>query len=304
MRAPARAYVILLSVILLAACTVGRPARPTSQPAANTAFALVTPVPSRTATPEEEATATRVADPSTPTPVPTDAPPPSPTATATAPPTATATPIPLCKERHPVADDLLALVNHEYGLSPDYKPQDLVALGDTFPSAVTRGYPTQVRVAIIAPLRKLIAAMHAAELRPFIVSGFRGYYDQSAARQKWAEQFPEWVHNISARPGHSEHQLGTTVDFSTPDLPAMVGEEFIEFHPAFASSREGKWLAEHAYEYGFTMSYPDERFEATGFNYEPWHFRYVGVDLSTWLHENEMTISEYLLAEYGPPCLP
>jgi zinc D-Ala-D-Ala carboxypeptidase len=216
----------------------------------------------------------------------------------------TATSIPLCKERYPGPDDLWALVNHDYGLSVEFKPDDLVPLADYFPSAVTRGYPTEARAAIIPPLQELIAAMHAEELRPFIVSGFRSYYDQSAARNKWAEQFPEWVHNISARPGHSEHQLGTTVDFSTPDLPYMVGESFIEFHPAFAVSGEGKWLGAHAHKYGFTMSYPDDRYAETGFNYEPWHFRYVGKELAVTLYEDGVTISEYLLDRHGPPCQP
>jgi zinc D-Ala-D-Ala carboxypeptidase len=264
------------------------------------AFPVPSPRPAQTAI----ATAETATPPPSPTPLPTDNPPPLATATTTATPSPEPTEVPLCLERQPAADDLLVLVSHDFGLSPDYKPDDLVALGDTFPSAVTRGYPTEVRAVIIPPLTDLVAAMHAVELRPFIVSGFRGYYDQAAARRKWEEQFPEWAHSISARPGHSEHQLGTTVDFSTPDLPAMVGEKFIEFHPAFASSGEGKWLAEHAHEFGFTMSYPDDRFEATGFNYEPWHFRYVGVDLATLLHENSTTLSEYLLAEHGAPCLP
>ncbi|MDT8306582.1 MAG: M15 family metallopeptidase [Anaerolineae bacterium] len=295
--------ITLLALALLSGCAASRPVHPATPPAAGPGMAAATALPGPAVTQPPAATAT-VPIPPTPTPLPTDAPPPAPTNTATAPPTATMTPIAACKERHPADADLLALVSHEYGLSPDYKPGDLVPLGDTFPSAVTRGYPTQVRAVIIPQLQEMIAAMHAAELRPFIVSGFRGYYDQAAARQKWTEQFPEWAHNVSARPGHSEHQLGTTLDFSTPDLPAMVGETFIEFHPAFAASSEGKWLAENGHEYGFTMSYPDDRYEATGFNYEPWHFRYVGVELSTLLHENSVTISEYLLAQYGPPCRP
>lgn len=243
------------------------------------------------------------ADTATPPPSPTPRPAATPWATATAPPTPTSTPsptpIPACDERFPPDDDLLALVNGEYGLAEAYQPGDLIALGDTFPSAVTRGYPTQVRAVILAPLQALIAAMHNAALRPFVVSGFRSYWDQNAARQKWAEQFPEWAHNISARPGHSEHQLGTTVDFSTPELPPDI-----EFHPAFADTGEGQWLAEHAHEYGFTMSYPDGRYEETGFNYEPWHFRYVGVELATELKESGLTISEYLLAAQGAPCRP
>jgi D-alanyl-D-alanine carboxypeptidase len=207
--------------------------------------------------------------------------------------------LPLCGERFPAADDLLPLVSHDYGLAAEYAPDDLVPLSETFPSAVTRGYPTQVRERIIPPLQELIAAMHEEGLRPFVVSGYRGYWEQNMARQKWAEQFPEWAHNISALPGHSEHQLGTTVDFSTPELPPSI-----ELHPAFAGTGEGAWLAEHAHEYGFTMSYPDERYEVTGFNYEPWHFRYVGVELATALRESDLTLSEYLLAEHGPPCLP
>jgi zinc D-Ala-D-Ala carboxypeptidase len=299
-----RTYLTLC--LLLAGCIPVAGASPTAPAAVANVAVSPAAVPGPTLPAPTPATATRVtaSPPPSPTPLPTGTPAATPTATASPTRTPIPTPIPACRERHPAPDDLLALINHDYGLSADYKPDDLVALGDYFPSAVTRGYPTQVRAVIIGPLEELIAAMHAAELRPFVVSGFRGYYDQSLARQKWAEEFPEWVHNISARPGHSEHQLGTTLDFSTPDLPAMVGETFIEFHPAFAVSGEGQWLAAHAHEYGFTMSYPDDRYEATGFNYEPWHFRYVGVALATELYEKQVTISEYLLETYGPPCVP
>lgn len=299
---------IFLALILLLALAGCAPS-PTTEPAAGTAVAAAPTVAAtatmaaaaQTPTPSPEPSPTGTRTP-TPTDTPTLTPTSTPTPTVTPRPTATA--IPLCQERTPAANDLLPLVSHEYGLSAAYRPDDLVALGDYFPSAVTRGYPTQVRALIIAPLQELIAAMHEAELRPFVVSGFRSYYDQAAARNKWAEQFPDWVQNISARAGHSEHQLGTTVDFSTPDLPTMVGEPFIEFHPAFAVSGEGKWLAAHAHDYGFTMSYPDGRYEETGFNYEPWHFRYVGPELAALLYENHLTISEYLLDRHGPPCQP
>jgi len=297
---------MLLLVLLLALLAACAPARPAPVELVQiTASPTLAPLPTRAPTlaPAAGPTDTSTPPPS-PTPLPTATLPPTATASPTPTRTPSPTPIPLCKERFPADDDLLALVSHDYGLAADYRPGDLVPLGDTFPSAVTRGYPTQVRAVIIPPLEALIAAMHAEELRPFVVSGFRSYYDQNAARQKWAEQFPEWAHNISALPGHSEHQLGTTLDFSTPDLPYMVGEPFIEFHPAFAVSGEGRWLAEHAHEYGFTMSYPDGKYEETGFNYEPWHFRYVGVELATELKESGLTISEYLLAAHGAPCRP
>ena len=67
---------------------------------------------------------------------------------------------------------------------------------------------------------------------------------------------------------------------------------------------EGEWLLEHAHEYGFTLSYPREAFEATGFYYEPWHYRYVGVETATELHETGISFTEYLLAQNPQPCVP
>lgn len=249
-------------------------------------------------------TATAPGPPPSPTPVPTATPSPTPPATATPLPSPSPTPLVACSERRPPDDTLLTLVSREYGLSRDYAPGDLVPLSPYFPNSITLGYPTEVREVIVEPLQAMIAAMQAEELRPLVVSGFRDYYAQALAEQKWVEQYPDWAHNLSAPPGHSEHQLGTTLDFSSPDLPEMVGQEHIQFHPAFAQSKEGEWLAAHAHEYGFTMSYPADQFEDTTFYYEPWHFRYVGVDLATSLQEEEQTISEYLLERYGPPCIP
>lgn len=242
--------------------------------------------------------------PASPTPIPTNAPTGTGTPTETPSPTPTATPLASCAQRQPPDDDLLVLVSREYGLSRDYRPGDLVSLSDHLPPAVTLGYPTQVRQAIVEPLKRLVEAMQAEDLSPLIVSGFRDYVAQALARDKWVEQYPEWAHNLSAPPGHSEHQLGTTVDFSSPELPEMVGEEFIQFHPAFTRTSEGTWLAEHAHEYGFIMSYPADRIEETAFWYEPWHFRYVGVELAARLYEEDVTLSEYLLEAHGPPCIP
>ncbi|MDX1688217.1 MAG: M15 family metallopeptidase [Candidatus Promineifilaceae bacterium] len=294
------APIVLAVLTALSACS--RRQEPQARaPALAALTATVTPAgpATETATPAPTSAA-----PATPTPVHTAAPTATDTPTITPTPTPTATPIGPCTQRQPADDNLLALVSREYGLSRDYKPDDLVPLSDYFPSAVTLGYPTEVRQIIIDPLSQLVDAMHAEELSPLIVSGFRDYAAQALAREKWVEQYPEWAHNLSAPPGHSEHQLGTTVDFSSPDLPEMVGEEFIQFHPAFARTDEGTWLAAHAHEFGFTMSYPADRMEETAFWYEPWHFRYVGVDLATRLWEQDLTLSEYLLDVSGPPCIP
>lgn len=200
-------------------------------------------------------------------------------------------------------DDLFTLVTRDFGLSRDYAPPDLVPLSDYFGMDVTLGYPTEVRAVIVEPLKHIVGAMKADGLTPQIVSGYRSYSEQSLAFQKWLSQFPDWGSNLSAPPGHSEHQLGTTVDFGSPELKWMLGEDYVQFHPAFADTSEGQWLALHAPDYGFTMSYPEDVVERTTFLYEPWHFRYVGPELAKMLASDGLTISEYLERANPEPCV-
>ncbi len=248
----------------------------------------------------------------TPSPIPTLPPPPTvtpqPTVTPTPTPAATATPTftptPDACERRIFSDDLFTIVTLTYGLSRDYQPSDLVTLSDYFPVAITLGYPTQVRQIIAAPLVQMVTDMQAAGLAPFIISGYRSYSAQAIAYQKWLTTYPDSATIVSAPPGHSEHQLGTTIDFGSPELPEVVGQEDIEFHTYFYMTSEGQWLLEHAHEYGFTLSFPREAFELTGFYYEPWHYRYVGVEMATFLKEVGMSLTEYQLLNSPPPCIP
>ncbi|MCP4426696.1 MAG: M15 family metallopeptidase [Chloroflexi bacterium] len=229
----------------------------------------------------------------------------SPTPPPTAPPTATptATPIGPCDQRIP-PDDLLTFVTLEYGLSRDYAPGDLTPLAGHLPVEATLGYPTEVRQIIIEPLMEMIDDMRAVGLRPFIISGYRSYNTQAIAWTKWNETHPDSAAIVSSPPGHSEHQLGTTLDFGSPELPDILGEEDIQFHTYFYKTSEGIWLRENAHRYGFTLSYPREGFEATGFYYEPWHYRYVGVELATQLHESGSFLAQYLLDTQPLPCIP
>lgn len=231
----------------------------------------------------------------TPTPSPTATPTVTPSATPTPTPTWTPTPPPMCQDRIPPADDLLTLVTRDYGLGRAYIPADLVHLSDYFPLAVTLGYPNDVRAIIIEPLQQMIAAMQAAGLHPTIISGYRSYASQSIAWDKWITRYPDYGHWLSAPPGHSEHQLGTTIDFGSPELDN-------EFHTNFYLTGEGQWLLANAHRYGFTLSYPRDKFEITQFYYEPWHYRYVGVELATQLQDQGLTLTELLLATQPPPC--
>ena len=240
---------------------------------------------------------------------PTGAPPAALTPPPSVTPTATVTPSPtpdrnvLCSRRIP-DKGLLTVVTLTYGLSREYVPAGLVGLSGYLPNEVTLGYPTELRRVAVTPLVTMIADMQAAGLQPVIISGYRSYSAQAIARQKWLEKEPDRANILSAPPGFSEHQLGTVVDFGSPELADIVGQADIEFHTWFYKTSEGIWLLENAHKYGFTLSYPFEAFEITGFFYEPWHYRYVGVEMATHLHEVGISLTEHQLANEPPPCIP
>lgn len=91
-----------------------------------------------------------------------------------------------------------------------------------------------------------------------------------------------------AEAGHSEHQLGTTVDLSGKS------QGFNGPYTSFGETPEGKWLKQNSYKYGFVMSYPKGKENITGYVYEPWHFRYVGIETAKDIYEKNMSIQEYL----------
>ena len=99
---------------------------------------------------------------------------------------------------------------------------------------------------------------------------------------------------MSARPGHSEHQLGTAIDFRSADdaTPPWQLDDF-------ADTDAGGWLRDHAWEYGFVLSYPRGEAAETCYSYEPWHFRYVGRDIARAVHDSGETLRRYLWEHYA-----
>ncbi|MFO7681887.1 MAG: M15 family metallopeptidase [Chloroflexota bacterium] len=292
---------ILLSSLFLAGCRSFQ-AEPAAvvveMTAAMVTETAVPPSPSPTLTATRPNRQVTVAAPASPTPIPTQATP------TPIPPTITptATPIGLCSLRMP-GDDLLTLVTQTYNLSRNYAPDDLVLLTDYLPMEVTLGYPSEIREVVLEPLLTLVADMKAAGLQPQVISGYRSYYAQSVAWEKWSEEY-DHASIVSARPGHSEHQLGTVVDFGSPTLAEVVGTPDIQFHTYFFKTPEGVWLLENAHRYGFTLSYTREAFEITGFYYEPWHYRYVGPEMAALLKDLNLTLTEYQLINQPEPCIP
>jgi len=274
----------LLAMIFLAAC----------QPQAALTATL-------TATVSPLATATPTAIPPTLTVTPSLVPSPIPTLFPL--PTSDAPVIP-CDERHPADDDWLAVVTAAFGLAPDYVPGDLVRL-DGYMSGYVAEPDMLLRREAAEALGKMVSAMKAEGLAPTVLSSYRSYFEQAVARHKWEVEDPANASQVSALPGHSEHQLGAVVDFGSPELPGLTGDPAMRFSPLFAQTSEGLWLAAHAHEYGFTLTNPPEAQPWTGLTYEPWHYRYVGVDLATYLHVSGYFLTEYLFqVRPGLPCLP
>ena len=223
------------------------------------------------------------------------------------PPVETEIPTPLppvaCDERMPDSD-LFTVVTKEYGLSKDYAPDDLVPLADHLPYGVTVGYPTEISEVMLQALVEMIDDMIAEDLQPWVLSGYRSYAAQAYSWDKWNRLYPETAAIVSALPGHSEHQLGTVIDFGSPELPGVVGQPGIEFHTYFYKTSEGQWLADNAYKYGFTLSFTEQAFDITGFYFEPWHYRYVGETMAAQLREQNLTLTEYKLLNEPLPCTP
>ena len=112
-----------------------------------------------------------------------------------------------------------------------------------------------------------------------------------SAYRSYQKQETLWENSTSvdefylAKPGHSEHQTGLALDISTRNIGLTN---------AFASSKEYKFLITHAHLFGFINRYPKNKEQITGYYYEPWHFRYVGIKHATAIYENNLTLEEYL----------
>jgi len=169
----------------------------------------------------------------------------------------------------PLADDgTLTVLDRSYALPADHVPPDLVAASAAGLEGASGA--RLVRQILIDDLRAMRIAWQAAGLTIELESGYRSYADQATTFNGWAARIGHAAALVrTARPGHSEHQLGTAVDVISPGWSGRFGDWAIE-------SAEGAWMAAHAWEYGFVMSYPADGIAETCFGYEPWHYRWIG----------------------------
>ncbi len=187
-----------------------------------------------------------------------------------------------------VPPDLLTIVSKDVGLPRDFQPADL-AIVPLNPKN-TAFNPIPLRRVVNQPLLDMLDAMNQAGLSIWVMSGYRSYTEQQLAFEKWQRLYPDRAADISAVPGHSEHQLGVVVDFSTPYMDKLYNDFF---HVNFSITPEGQWLSKQAAYYGFTLSYPAWGTQITGYAWEPWHYRYVGI-LAQELFRRNITLTQYM----------
>ena len=186
-------------------------------------------------------------------------------------------------------DDPRVLVDRSHALPPDYVPEDLDPLW-AYGIPTLGGGEMLLRREAAEHLGRLVndAAADGEEL--VVASAYRSYAHQQASYARLTSIYGTEAGEMSATPGHSQHQLGTAVDFTN----AAAGYELWQ---PFGETTAYWWLTRHAREYGFVLAYPSGKEAETGYRWEPWHYRYVGVENAERLEESGLSLQEFLVRE-------
>ena len=194
------------------------------------------------------------------------------------------------------ADSIWVVVNKQRQISPlRYTPTNLVFPNFPRPK-IQNPFGLQLRQEAAVATAAMAKAMKDGGAGTLILnSGFRTYKNQKGLYNRTRDTRGLAVaEKLSARPGHSEHQLGLAADFSARGQGCVI-------MVCFGKTEAGIWLAENAHEYGFVLRYPKGYKPITGFQYEPWHFRYVGVELATEMKTKGIsTLEEFWGLESAP----
>lgn len=176
----------------------------------------------------------------------------------------------------------LALVNRNWRLNSDFSPHDLRNVNVT---SFNGNHRLRESAAIAA--ENLFASASEAGYVLVATSGYRSYWTQHSTHNHWIAVMGETeARRVSARPGHSEHQLGLALDITTHALGGLSN--------AFSVTAEGTWVRYNAHHFGFIIRYPYGRETCTGYIYEPWHLRFVGIDAATIIFNGGLILEEYL----------
>lgn len=199
--------------------------------------------------------------------------------------------LPGAKKIRAIVDDysqtssIWAIVSKTHPIPTDYVPASL-----KIPDVATRTDKSDdersIRSDIETPMKSMFAAALTDGYSLMIGSGYRSAALQAVYFNSLASSVGETAANQSiAYPGQSEHQTGLAADISTISRDCYISD-------CFAETDEGQWLVKNSYKFGFILRYPEDKVAITGYRYEPWHFRYVGIDLATALHDSGLTLDE------------
>lgn len=184
--------------------------------------------------------------------------------------------IPLSKDK---ASKLDVIVNKYYKLDKDYEPEDLTVINSKFASGTQK-----LRKEAADKFEEMASDMLKENLKIYAGSTYRSYSYQEGLYNRYVKKdgFKE-AETYSARAGYSEHQLGLAVDIVNG-----------KWNYLSEGDKEYTWLVNNSYKYGFILRYPHESEYITGYVFEDWHFRYLGIELATKVHESKLTYDEYI----------
>ena len=177
--------------------------------------------------------------------------------------------------------DITVIVNRVMCLDPNYVPVDLIALS-TLDKTLGAHLMRQEAANALVALKKVMEF----ETKEIVesVSGYRSYKTQRVVFNRYMDQYGfDNANRYSAQPGHSEHQSGLAIDLRIRGFAMNQ----------FGSSASYQWLKVNAHKYGYIERYQKNESRLSGYIHEPWHWRYVGVELAMYLGENTLTLDEY-----------
>jgi LAS superfamily LD-carboxypeptidase LdcB len=186
--------------------------------------------------------------------------------------------------------ELLQKYSKVYFLNENYVPSELLNVPGDY--LYDKNKDTKIHTKVFPFLSSLFNASQMAGIDLKIISAYRSFGEQSSLKGAYLVSYGTGANKFSADQGYSEHQLGTAIDFTTSGLGAGFTD--------FKNTEAYKWMLNNAYLYGFVLSYPEEN---TYYQFEPWHWRFVGKSLAGVLHQenkyfydlDQRTIDSYLI---------
>lgn len=185
-------------------------------------------------------------------------------------------------------DPNLVLVNKEEVVDEDYAPEELVYIDESMRASDRAPQYQRMQPEAAAAFEELVNDAAADGMTIKVTTAYRPYsYQADLYYYYLAVKGEEWTQQYSAPPGTSEHQTGLAADVSCESIN-------YELDVSFGETAEGKWLAQHAHEYGYILRYQEDMEDITGYSYEPWHIRYVGKEAAEVITEKGITLEEFL----------